>query len=40
VCVALGGEDATLLVAREDVADGGGACEGLVDLHRRAARVC
>ena len=37
--VALGGEDAALLVAREDVADGGGARERLVDLHRRAAGV-
>lgn len=37
--VALGSEDATLLVAREDVADGGGAREGLVDLHGCASRV-
>ena len=36
---ALGGEGAALLVAREDVADGGGARERLVDLHRRAAGV-
>lgn len=37
--VSLGGEDAALFVAGEDVADDVGAREGLVNLHRRAARV-
>lgn len=37
--VALGGEDAALLVAGEDVADNAGARERLVDLHRRATGV-
>ena len=36
---ALGGEGAALLVAREDVADHGGARQRLVDLHRRAAGI-
>lgn len=37
--VALGGEDLSLFMAAEDVTDGGGAGEGLMDLHRSAARV-
>lgn len=37
--VALGGEHAALLVARENVADGGGARESLVDFQRRAAGI-
>lgn len=37
--VALGGEDLSLFMAAEDVTDGGGAGEGLVDLHRSAPRV-
>jgi len=37
--VALGREHAALLMAREHVANGRGARERLVDLHRRAARV-
>mmetsp|Transcript_25361 Transcript_25361/g.80239 ORF Transcript_25361/g.80239 Transcript_25361/m.80239 type:complete len:343 (+) Transcript_25361:206-1234(+) len=37
--VALGGKHLALLVAAEDVGDGFGAGESLVDLHGRAARV-
>lgn len=37
--IALGGENAALLVAGEDVLDDVGAGEGLVDLHGGAARV-
>jgi len=37
--IALSGEHTALLVAREHVADGGGARERLVDLHGRATGV-
>lgn len=37
--VALGGEDAALLMTRKDVTDDVGAREGLMDLHGRAAGI-